>query len=1223
MTVSLYIYPSSSSSKGNALDLTKTDVSLERVFTKKGSDDKDVKKTYSYPVSLTHLDYDKKIYEPCLINVVASVGYATIKTDTDTTGTKSTTLPTHSELVEFFTRMKVELVVDSTTIAKNYFVYKVHTKRQKDTTSSVTVELEIYSEDKLLTLEKYSKAYTGKKLGTDIFKNEIVKYDITNTDTEKAYKVNLQMLAYDTDEKDDDDKAIKNELRQPYLVQYNETFYDFLRRTANRCGEFLYFEDGKLNLGLTKTDKTSTDYLQDAVSYNFDSLYANSVFSDNKEVEYYNYNYLKNKNKDSKHHAESGKYHFSAPLATDEYLDSIGKDYTSWADEQDFRKDAMMHLIKVLSGTSLVQIGINAVATILEHNKEVLYDQWTKNTDYKEENIEPYESKDDLKDQWNSDESELSQFATAIDQSTSDISSSDINMNSAFYALIRQAEKTIGEVGEEALFIDFGSSAKSLSLGDIIKGEDRQYVVVQINGSYEYKAKDGSTTNKELVTTQQVVAIPLYEVTADSTTNYIPVPPALPQVCVRESQPQLAFITHNIDPRKIGRVRVRFAWQEKNDDPSPWVRVSLPFATDGGGVKFKPATDDEVLVSFEEGNVERPYVSGFLLSERSNQSWGYMPDRAIMSKNGHGITFEDGNSLSFFTNLVPAAGFIASFFPEFMWPSCMEENKHVGALAGGMSLRDQYGLYEISMSSDERSISVQSSMGNVEVNAFTGITISAPNGDIKIEGKNVEIAASNTVKITSGKALEDRFISLKKPLKETLSEWVVERLLDLTLFRTLIEAVLRPIDGTTTIKSFTFVQIEAGKGSVEFPVEASSHQKAAPQKLTRSIDCITTTIEGFVSQINTSAQTLSQNFKTLEDMSGTGDNLVNKDEKVIKISDIVDKIKANQDIQDADYKWDQNKLQDETFDKNSVLEEVKKQTKLNEKPIETGKDANNVPYQCPDPKDTKKKITTDKFTKDSKLWDDTYDKLVKDGEALVAKANEEKKKKREELTKCVAALVTQYKNVAKLIADVEKNGLTLTASSAEIYSKTATSTLKSVNDIIKSEDSAMYKDLKEYSFKKSTDFKELDESCKKKWRRRALSTFVGNVMTEFNTDLAAVDAIKTALSKPDDYADDKKWADYIDAVLNENVNAVSKPVNKLSKILTPFKDWFMENFLDAWIDTFYNRRRWATGMEGQILMSDSPSKTIHIKQDGTVESLTNLTVSGKYVRNIKNKLKSI
>lgn len=1222
MALSLYIYSSSSSSKGNALDLTKEDVSLERTFNEKDSDNNDVKYTYSYPVSLTHVDYEKKIYEPCVINAIATVGCGTKQKEGDTSIISSTTLPTHSELVKFFSRMKVELDMDGTAIAENYFVFKVRTMRQKVSSSFVTVELEIYSEDKLLTLEKYSKAYTAKKLGTDIFMKEIVKYDITNTPDEQAYTVNLQMLAYDTDEKDNDGQVIKNELRQPYLVQYNETFYDFLRRTANRCGEFLYFENGKLNLGLTKVDKTSADYLNDAANYNFDSLYGNSVFAEGTEVEYYNYNYLKNEKDDSTHHAESGKYHYSDPLAADEYLDSIGKSYTSWADEQDFRKDAMMHLIKVLSGTSLGQIITNAVLTVAEHNKEVLYDMWTKNADYKEENIEAYEDKDDLKDQWNSDEDMLSQFSTASNQKTSDISSDAINMNADFYSLIRQAEKTIGEVGEEALFIDFGSSHKSLSLGDIIKGEDRQYLVVQIKGSCEYKAKEESAPTKELVSTQHVVAIPLYEVTTDSTTNYIPIPPALPQVCVRESQSQLAFITHNNDPRKIGRVRVRFAWQEKGDDPSPWVRVSMPFATDGGGVKFMPEVDNEVLVSFEEGNVERPYVSGYLLSERSNQSWGYLPDRTIQSANGHGITFDDKTSVGFFTNLVPAFDFVTSFVPEFAWPSFMEE-KHVAALAGGMSLRDQYGLYEISMSSDQRSISIQSSMGNVELNAFTGITISAPNGDIKIEGKNVEIEASNTVKITSGKALEDRYVSFLAPLKETLSEWVVEKLLDLTLIRSLVEAVLRPIDGTTTIKSFTFVQIEAGKGSVDFPVEASSHQKAAPQKLTRSIDCIKTAIEGFAGQINTSAETLSQNLKTLEDMSGTGNDMVNKEEKVIKISDIIDKIKGNQAIQDTDYKWDQNKLQDETFDENSVLEDVKKATKLNAKPEETGNDANNVPYQCPDPNDNKKKITTDQFEKDSKLWKDTYDKFVKDGEAAVKKANEEKKKKREELTNCVTALVTQYKNVAKLITDFEKKGLNLTAPAAEIYSDKASSALKSVDDIIKLDDSKMYKALKEYTFKKSSDLELLNETCKKIWCRRALCAFLGNVMVDFNKELEVDDAIKAAPAKPNNFADDQEWASFIDAILNEGATPTPKTVSKFAKAMKPFKDWFMENFLDAWIDTFYNRKRWATGAEGKILMSDSPSNTIHINKNGTVESFANLTVSGKYVRNIKNELKGM
>ena len=106
---------------------------------------------------------------------------------------------------------------------------------------------------------------------------------------------------------------------------------------------------------------------------------------------------------------------------------------------------------------------------------------------------------------------------------------------------------------------------------------------------------------------------------------------------------KLAFITSTgfLDPKKIGRVRVRFAWQEAKGDGSPWIRVMMPFATNGGGVKFNPQPDDEVMVSFEEGNVERPYVSGYLLSPRSNESWKALPDRTITSKNGHSITFND------------------------------------------------------------------------------------------------------------------------------------------------------------------------------------------------------------------------------------------------------------------------------------------------------------------------------------------------------------------------------------------------------------------------------------------------------------------------------------------------------------------------------------------------------------------------------------------------------
>jgi len=42
-------------------------------------------------------------------------------------------------------------------------------------------------------------------------------------------------------------------------------------------------------------------------------------------------------------------------------------------------------------------------------------------------------------------------------------------------------------------------------------------------------------------------------------------------------------------------------------------------------------------------------------------------------------------------------------------------------------------------------VKINSCWGNVEVNAFTGISINAPNGNISIKGKNVSIEAGNNL----------------------------------------------------------------------------------------------------------------------------------------------------------------------------------------------------------------------------------------------------------------------------------------------------------------------------------------------------------------------------------------------------------------------------------------------------------------------------------------------
>ncbi|MBL0737645.1 type IV secretion protein Rhs [Flavobacterium sp. GN10] len=74
-----------------------------------------------------------------------------------------------------------------------------------------------------------------------------------------------------------------------------------------------------------------------------------------------------------------------------------------------------------------------------------------------------------------------------------------------------------------------------------------------------------------------------------------------------ESQP--AVVIDNNDPEKMGRIKVEFfwnGWASKSD----WMRVVQPYAGSGKGLYFRPEIGEEVQVSFEGNNAERPYISG-------------------------------------------------------------------------------------------------------------------------------------------------------------------------------------------------------------------------------------------------------------------------------------------------------------------------------------------------------------------------------------------------------------------------------------------------------------------------------------------------------------------------------------------------------------------------------------------------------------------------------------
>jgi uncharacterized protein involved in type VI secretion and phage assembly len=114
-----------------------------------------------------------------------------------------------------------------------------------------------------------------------------------------------------------------------------------------------------------------------------------------------------------------------------------------------------------------------------------------------------------------------------------------------------------------------------------------------------------------------------------------------------------AKVTDNEDPMDLGRIRVQFDWQAQLDPKmkTPWLRLSQPYAGAGKGFSFIPEIGEEVMIDFEGGNAERPYVKGTLYngdSQYGTPDVKWLPNnnsknqiKAIRTRNGHTIEIHD------------------------------------------------------------------------------------------------------------------------------------------------------------------------------------------------------------------------------------------------------------------------------------------------------------------------------------------------------------------------------------------------------------------------------------------------------------------------------------------------------------------------------------------------------------------------------------------------------
>jgi phage protein D/phage baseplate assembly protein gpV len=109
----------------------------------------------------------------------------------------------------------------------------------------------------------------------------------------------------------------------------------------------------------------------------------------------------------------------------------------------------------------------------------------------------------------------------------------------------------------------------------------------------------------------------------------------------------IGIVTNINDPDNLGRIKVKFPWLDE-DQESDWARLATPGAGKERGFFAMPEVDDEVLVAFEQGDRNKPYVIGGLWNGKDKPpatavNGGKVQVRAFKTRAGHTITLNDEN----------------------------------------------------------------------------------------------------------------------------------------------------------------------------------------------------------------------------------------------------------------------------------------------------------------------------------------------------------------------------------------------------------------------------------------------------------------------------------------------------------------------------------------------------------------------------------------------------
>ena len=201
----------------------------------------------------------------------------------------------------------------------------------------------------------------------------------------------------------------------------------------------------------------------------------------------------------------------------------------------------------------------------------------------------------------------------------------------------------------------FSGSEKSQELEEmLLKEKENRESLIWVRGrSRDSRLKNGSRAkltdiNGRAMETYRIVEIRHYYNGDEYYNEFVGVsdvlhPPYQDSGAFPKSHEQMGRVVENADPLGLGRVRVQMMWQESGSEKTPWIRLLQPHSGSGKGFYFVPEIGEEVLVGFQGGNAEKPYVIGTQYNGKEKSGYADKENniKAVHTRSGTKIILND------------------------------------------------------------------------------------------------------------------------------------------------------------------------------------------------------------------------------------------------------------------------------------------------------------------------------------------------------------------------------------------------------------------------------------------------------------------------------------------------------------------------------------------------------------------------------------------------------